>query len=154
MEEKKCTNCLKLKPLDDFYWQNKTTNKKHAQCKICSEQKRKSKEHYLKYKDEYVSRSRKRQLKLLIENRIKLLDYLKDHPCVDCGESNPIMLEFDHLKDKKYGISNMMQNYTWEQILQEIEKCEVVCANHHKVRTAKQFGWYKISENSFGDSQN
>ena len=144
MENKKCTKCNEVKSLNDFYWKNKKLDIKHSQCKVCSEVKRKSGEHYIKYKDEYLARAKKRQKKLLNENRVKLLDYLKTHPCIDCGESNPVMLEFDHLSDKKYGIARMMQNYTWEQILIEIEKCEVVCANHHKVRTAKQQGWYKI----------
>lgn len=77
-------------------------------------------------------------------HRLKTANYL-----VVCSLYNPIMLEFDHLKreDKKYEISKMMSDYKWGQILLEISKCEVVCANHHKLRIANQFGWYKNNIN-------
>lgn len=146
METKKCTKCEQVKPLSEFYVKNKKINRYHSQCKVCSEANRKSKEHYEKYKSEYIKRNKERKDNLALINREKLLEYLSTHHCVECGESNPIMLEFDHIdrKNKNKGISTMMYSYTWEQILEEINKCEVVCANHHKVRTAQQFGWYKL----------
>jgi hypothetical protein len=46
------------------------------------------------------------------------------------------MLDFDHLKDKKYNISRMIHDgFSWAAIKKEIAKCEVVCANCHRVRT-------------------
>ena len=56
--------------------------------------------------------------------------------CVDCGECNPIVLDFDHLKDKKYNVSRMIHDgFSWKAIKKEIEKCQVVCANCHRIRT-------------------
>jgi transcription elongation factor Elf1 len=56
--------------------------------------------------------------------------------CVDCGEENHIVLDFDHLKDKKYNISRMIHDgFSWAAIKKEIAKCEVVCANCHRIRT-------------------
>lgn len=56
--------------------------------------------------------------------------------CVDCGEKNPIVLDFDHLKDKKYNISRMIHDgFSWKAIMKEVNKCEVVCANCHRLRT-------------------
>ena len=73
-----------------------------------------------------------------------VFDYLKSHSCVDCGESDPIVLEFDHRSNKKMNISEMVGTaYSIESIQEEIAKCEVVCSNCHARRTAKQFGWYK-----------
>lgn len=57
--------------------------------------------------------------------------------CKDCGyAAHPAALEFDHLRDKKMAISNMLnQAYKWETILEEVAKCELVCANCHSIRT-------------------
>jgi L-lysine 2,3-aminomutase len=67
----------------------------------------------------------------------RMLSELKEsRGCYDCGEKNPIVLDFDHLKDKKYNVSRMVHDgFSWKAILKEIEKCEVVCANCHRVRT-------------------
>lgn len=76
------------------------------------------------------------------QGRKYIYEYFKAHPCVDCGQSNPIVLEFDHLVDKKYNVSSMVA-MPIEDIKVEIQKCEVVCANCHKIRTAKAQNWYK-----------
>ena len=71
---------------------------------------------------------------------------MKSHPCIDCGESDIVVLEFDHLKDKKNNIATILQNgSTLNQLKKEMLKCEVRCANCHKKKTAKQFNWYKTS---------
>jgi hypothetical protein len=60
----------------------------------------------------------------------------EDSGCVDCGVCNHIVLDFDHLKDKKYNISRMIHDgFSWAAIKKEISKCEVVCANCHRIRT-------------------
>jgi hypothetical protein len=145
MCKKQCTKCNEQKNEEDFFWKSKVNGKRHSQCKECYREARKGGEHYQMYKEEYVARAKKRKKRLVEENREKLREYFSKHTCVDCPETDPIVLEFDHLirEDKKKGISKMMQDYTWEQILLEIDKCEVVCANCHKRRTAKQFGWWK-----------
>jgi hypothetical protein len=56
--------------------------------------------------------------------------------CVDCGINNHIILDFDHIKNKKYNISRMIHDgFSWAAIKKEISKCEVVCANCHRIRT-------------------
>jgi hypothetical protein len=56
--------------------------------------------------------------------------------CVDCGINNHIILDFDHLRNKKYNISRMIHDgFSWKAIKKEIEKCEIVCANCHRIRT-------------------
>lgn len=60
--------------------------------------------------------------------------------CSDCGETNHIVLDFDHLHDKKYNISRMIHDgFSWKAILKEISKCEIVCANCHRIRTHNRF---------------
>jgi hypothetical protein len=87
------------------------------------------------------TRAAERKRRLVI--REWLYNYLASHACVDCGENDPIVLQFDHIRDKTYNISNMSRSYGLESIKEEIDKCEVRCANCHLRRTAKQQNWYK-----------
>ena len=144
MESKKCGKCNEIKKESDFFFRNKKNNILHSQCKICYTKSRKNKEHYEKYKEEYKTRINSRKLIKSVENREKLIEYFKTHPCISCGERNPIVLDFDHRdeKEKKYGISKMICSYNWESIEKEIGKCDVRCANCHRIRTSQQFGWW------------
>jgi len=77
-------------------------------------------------------------------NRIFILEYLKVHPCVDCGEMNIIVLEFDHIiGEKERCVSEMIYRNSISNLEKEINKCEVVCANCHKKRTEKRNPTYK-----------
>ena len=66
---------------------------------------------------------------------------------MDCGESDPIVLDFDHSKGrrKRAAIADLVRGgaLRWGTILREIEKCEVRCANCHRRRTATELGWYR-----------
>lgn len=88
-------------------------------------------------------RTRKEANKLISKVKAQnfIWDYLTAHPCVDCGCTDPAVLEFDHSDpaDKKYDVSAMF-NLSVDNIAHEIAKCEVRCANCHKRRTDKQFG--------------
>jgi hypothetical protein len=67
-----------------------------------------------------------------------LIAYFGSHPCVDCGEGDPVVLEFDHLGEKLFDIGQALPYRSWKRILEEIEKCVVVCANCHRRRTARR----------------
>lgn len=72
--------------------------------------------------------------------------WLQNHPCVDCKEDDPIVLEFDHLGDKAGEIYQMAADgLALQRIECEIAKCEVVCANCHKRRTARRSGSWKYN---------
>lgn len=60
--------------------------------------------------------------------------------CTDCGyRDNPIAMDFDHISDKKYSISQMVRGrsgkITWDEMLDEMSKCEIRCANCHRIKT-------------------
>ena len=67
--------------------------------------------------------------------------YLSVHPCVDCGETDTRVLEFDHVSGEKRKAISALVQYSRKAVLAEILKCEVVCANCHKRRTWKQLGY-------------
>jgi hypothetical protein len=91
-----------------------------------------NKEKELKYKTE-------RQINKRAEARHFVYAYLRSHPCVDCGESDPLVLTFDHVTGtKKMDISQMVnQGYSLDALQNEISKCEVRCGNCH-MRKEKQ----------------
>ena len=76
-------------------------------------------------------------------NRELITEYLRQHRCVDCGESDLRVLEFDHVRGKKErNISNLVrEGWAWQRIASEIAKCDVRCANCHRRKTVEQFGW-------------
>ena len=69
--------------------------------------------------------------------KAQMLDAKGVYACIDCGYSKcQQALEFDHLRDKTFMLSGWYgRNHTWEAVLEEIKKCEVVCANCHRERT-------------------
>ena len=127
---KVCCRCKIEKPLEDF---NKSKNDFQRHCRSCAKQ------YYKENSERHKENVKIRKLK----HRQPLQDwvwyYLKDHPCVDCGETNPIVLEFDHLSDKVASVSELIRSTTkLETIIDEITKCEVRCANCHAIVTAQR----------------
>ena len=87
----------------------------------------------------------KAQKKHRIKVRGKLFEYISKKKCVDCGEKDPIVLEFDHTnRSKKFKqVSQMLSgHYSWESVLTEIGKCDIRCANCHRRKTYSQFGHF------------
>jgi hypothetical protein len=77
----------------------------------------------------------------------RVIEYLRSHPCVDCGETDPVVLDFDHVDrfTKRWDIAGRIgYGLAWRTIQAEIAKCVVRCANCHRRRTARQFGWYRL----------
>ena len=86
--------------------------------------------------------TRKRTEKSRARNREILLNWLSAHPCVDCGESDLIVLQFDHLRDKESDVCVAARaGWAVARLQAEIDKCEIRCANCHMRKTLK--GSYK-----------
>ena len=99
--------------------------------------------HYEKNKDAIKRKAKLRTIRVRNEVRAMLHAYLKDHHCVDCGESDPIILEFDHTdpKQKKFNIGDAAKRgFALQTVLDEIAKCEVRCANCHRRKTYRSAG--------------
>ena len=65
------------------------------------------------------------------------LDSLKDVPCIDCGgRFPPECMDFDHVRGEKSFNVGHGADRSQIQLAAEIAKCEVVCANCHRIRTA------------------
>ncbi len=68
--------------------------------------------------------------------------YKASHGCLDCGIRDPLVLEFDHVNDdKEFNIgTDGTKTVSMSKILLEMQKCEVVCANCHRIRTHTRRG--------------
>jgi hypothetical protein len=74
--------------------------------------------------------------------RKHILGHLRRTRCVDCGERDPVVLEFDHVGDKAASISKLVSDAASMKVVDaEIASCEVVCANCHRRRTAIRGRW-------------
>jgi hypothetical protein len=87
------------------------------------------------------------------EARAVLAKHLSVHPCVVCGESDPVVLEFDHLGPKRGNVSFLAGGgLSAKALLREIAVCEVVCANCHRRRTASNDGSWRLNPESLEQS--
>ncbi len=136
---KRCSKCLKRKTLTEFYFR-KTGSKAgqyYNHCKICLKERGKN----------YYRNNRERQLALANirrreyrKKRRNFINKQKDKPCTDCGKKYPhYVMDFDHRNgnDKAGNIAHLLNQNFWsyEKLLEEIKKCDIVCANCHRIRT-------------------
>lgn len=141
MNTKRCPKCGQTKNLPEF---NKCKTNKDGLQKRCREcQNAYSKAHYGN-NSEYYKEKRTRYKRQL---RTRVLEYLSDKQCLDCGESDSVVLEFDHREpdEKDFTIATAIsESRSIGLIMAEIEKCDIRCANCHRRRTAEQFGWLTL----------
>ena len=73
----------------------------------------------------------------VFRNRNYVDNFLKGKSCVDCGNSDKRVLEFDHVRGIKEGhISHAVKNaWSIERLQKEIDKCEIRCCNCHRIVT-------------------
>ncbi len=84
--------------------------------------------------------NRKKYYQLIQQHNTKRLIELRKNPCTDCGKTfDPVVMEFDHRDPRtKTGDISALTMATWERIQKELDKCDLVCANCHNIRSAQQ----------------
>lgn len=136
-----CGRCKERKAPDEFAWRRKSRGQRDNYCRACRTAYKH--EHYARNKQRYIDSARRRTERIVSERTAYLVSFFREHPCVDCGEGDPLVLEFDHLGEKQFGIGRGMRERPWKAVLAEIEKCEVVCANCHRRRTNRRGGFIR-----------
>lgn len=136
----KCRKCGKEKSTNEFY-------KRVSMCKSCFSEYNKEQKKFYKNNKEYQEKVLNGEKRRKKEKREWVYQFLLLNPCVDCGEGDPIVLEFDHVEGGKIGnVSKLIHNNcSLEKIKIEIGKCKVRCANCHRRKTAKDFNYHSIS---------
>lgn len=135
---KTCSKCNQVKPLEEFSLKR---GKPSNRCKPCNNL----------YFKKWYDCNKQAQIAKVKQNEVNnkkitqeyVFEFLTKNPCVDCGESNPIVLEFDHIGEKNKNVSELLYSgATLSRIKKEIALCEVRCANCHRIKTAHQFDWW------------
>jgi len=138
---KRCAKCGTKKPTDDFAlrYKSKPNGPRGSYCSECMKPYRR--DHYYNNPEPYKSRA----MTAKKEAQLWFFQWLSTKSCVDCGETDPVVLECDHVRGVKLGtVSHILQSGSREKLLIEMSKCEVRCANCHKRKTAREKGWYKF----------
>lgn len=138
---KRCGRCSESKPISEFAWRRKGRGQYDNYCRPCRAAY--GREHYAANRKRYIDMAQVRKTAVVNERARYLVDFFLSHPCVDCGESDPLVLEFDHVCEKTFGISQGLRDRNWMSVLDEMAKCDVVCANCHRRRTAHRGGFVR-----------
>ena len=139
---RQCAKCLVIKPIEDFHVEYRATGARLKWCRSCMAEAKHA--WYLRNTQHQKDRVRANSARTTRENLERAWTYLSSHACVDCGETDPIVLQFDHVTGvKRTSLAQMVRSgFHWESIEVEIAKCVVRCGNCHRRKTAKEQGYH------------
>src|SRR5439155_19552894 len=90
-----CTKCGETKPLDAFPPVRRGEEKRQSWCRDCFAEA--NGRNYQRNHEREKARLLAQTMRNRTENRLRMISFLQEHPCVDCSESDIVVLEFDHL---------------------------------------------------------
>ncbi|MFD5866326.1 hypothetical protein ACFWGP_15310 [Agromyces sp. NPDC127015] len=141
MTQERCSACRQSKPIADFNRLRSARDGLQPICRECNTQKAR----------DYDARHREARIRVImarkaVQRQIALAavgDHLLDHPCIDCGEADVRVLDFDHREncDETAEVMKLVQDgYGLLRIMAEIDKCDVRCRNCHAKVTCERMG--------------
>ena len=138
---KRCVTCGTFLELAEFNRKRSSADGHQNVCRACNRSR--ARRYYRENRDKHlrVIGERTRAAKRLA--RTVAGEYLLNHPCVDCGETDIRVLDFDHLPGhtKTGNVMLLVNNgYSIERIIAEIAKCDVRCRNCHARVTYERRG--------------
>lgn len=128
---KTCTVCRAEKTLAEFGKNKTKSDGLQSHCLSCGRERNKSWYAQNKeYQNEKTSKQSKARRELYVSRTRKIAS---SYGCQLCKECDPVVLDFHHVRDKKFHIADAVgTGVSWERIDQEIQKCVVLCANCHR----------------------
>jgi hypothetical protein len=150
--EKRCSRCKRWLPIDQFRARvMRGRPYVEARCRLCIANavskyagthrrtiRRTRKKWYAKNRARLIAYGKARYCNMHRERR-DFIEWIKSAPCRDCGATFPyVCMDFDHCRGEKLTDVSKMQfgKFTNEEVMTELGKCELVCANCHRIRTA------------------
>ncbi len=134
---RKCIRCKRRRPEDQFAIKHRKSGRiyRKSYCRPCWNAylvERRKRDPEARKKHNAAVQRRKRELAEEVQH------YKTEHPCVDCGYHwNPWQMQFDHPPGvtKVGDVAQLVYGGSPTKLWEEIEKCELVCANCHADRT-------------------
>jgi hypothetical protein len=125
---KVCFTCRAEKPYSEFNINKSRKSGYSADCKECHKE----------YNRQWYHKNRKRLIEKERARKRVARDWLREYKstlqCQDCGNNHPLVLDFHHRDEKIYDVSAMASNgNSIQKIMEEIDRCDVLCANCHRV---------------------
>ncbi len=131
-----CSACSLEKAVSEF---NRKGSALQSKCKAC--QRAYHRLYYQRNRSCFIAKNRRNKNRQRKRLRIILLD-IKRRPCQDCGGTfHPWVMELDHREGtiKEAAVADLVsKGCTDARLLEEIGKCDVVCANCHRMRTYRR----------------
>lgn len=127
---KTCKMCNIEKEDEEFYKKKDGYKGLASYCKPCYREYGKA--HYSRNSDKYRPMYSKKQEEYKAINIEYITNYKLAHGCTYCDEKDICCYDFHHLRDKSFNISQKLVRSTLQRIIEEIEKCVVVCSNCHR----------------------
>ncbi len=138
---KTCSTCKRTLPVTDFIRRARSPDGLQSVCRACNAARAR------RYYTENLEKHRRAVAAQVAKTRASHLErigkYLLRNPCVDCGEADIRVLDFDHRdgQGKAAEVMTLVRGaYSWERVAEEIAKCDVRCRNCHAIVTYERMG--------------
>jgi hypothetical protein len=136
VKTKTCTKCRVEKGSAEFH---RKGDGLHSWCREC--QRAYGREDYRTNPERRERMAKRARLEReLIRSFVE--NHLREHPCVDCGETDLQVLEFDHVRGEKVAAISAMRSWSLATLVAEVQKCDVRCGNCHRRKTARERNWW------------
>lgn len=138
---KMCGTCHKVKPWTDF---NRKTSRADGRQEVCRDCNRlSSREYYQRNREHHIAVIRARTNAQRAASIALVTEHLLTHPCVDCGNPDLRVLDFDHRPSalKRDAVMKLVRDgFSTRTVADEIDKCDVRCRNCHAIVTYERMG--------------
>jgi len=144
MATRVCSKCGLEKNIEQFPLRNNLTHRRQSYCVDC--RKTYGASWYERNKEYQKANARKHSIEYRAAAKEYVWNYLLTRHCIQCGESNPVVLEFHHARgEKENDIAHLINQSgsSLNMLIAELKKCDVLCANCHRILTAKERGWFR-----------
>jgi hypothetical protein len=141
---RRCGRCLRDLPLENF---NRHPTGRQGWCRDCFREYFRARAQL--HRDQVAASRPIRRRK----GRAFVSEYLRNQRCSDCGEADPLVLEFHHLTEKRGNVADMVNaGFSVRALERELGKCIVVCVNCHRLKTAASGTSWRLDPESFDRS--